>query len=289
MGHSHVFFTYLQPSTVGDLLFLPHSTAQEKPRTMATTFIRACSRTCHVSRTFTPASWRTTDRLTTTKSTFQTLHFSTSTNRTVLSTRSTGSVSFPSLSLTLATSNGRRVATSTLSSLGQTRFFANRRDSGYGIEPESEEEEFVDENGMTMKDRAKVEQWSQSFTKDSIPKGLLTLNFVRASGPGGQNVNKGKRSLLRWFFFMVKGCMVMEIFRCNCLLIFDVYFLEHHTSIVNTKVDMRFVVDDALWLPEYVRDRLQSQVSEGGGKHAPSCRLNAPSLTIKGPLSLCLT
>ncbi|ORZ26325.1 hypothetical protein BCR41DRAFT_301575 [Lobosporangium transversale] len=71
-----------------------------------------------------------------------------------------------------------------------------------------------------MKDREKIEKWARNFTKDSIPKGLLTLNFVRSSGPGGQNVNK-----------------------------------------VNTKVDMRFVVDEALWLPEYVRDRLKSEES----------------------------
>lgn len=32
------------------------------------------------------------------------------------------------------------------------------------------------------------------------------------------------------------------------------------SDIVNTKVDMRFIVDDALWLPEYVRDRLKSEV-----------------------------
>ncbi|KAK3815250.1 MAG: translation release factor [Benniella sp.] len=83
---------------------------------------------------------------------------------------------------------------------------------------EDEEEEFRDENGMTMKEREKIEKWAQNFSKDSIPKGLLTLNFVRSSGPGGQNVNK-----------------------------------------VNTKVDMRFVVDEAMWLPEYVRGRLKSE------------------------------
>ncbi|KAI8353714.1 hypothetical protein B0O80DRAFT_386601 [Mortierella sp. GBAus27b] len=86
---------------------------------------------------------------------------------------------------------------------------------------------------MTIRDREKIEKWAEKFTKDSIPKGLLTLNFVRSSGPGGQNVNKGKCFLSS-----------MPVF-----------------SIVNTKVDMRFVVDEAMWLPEYVRDRLKSEES----------------------------
>ncbi|KAF9169566.1 hypothetical protein BGX21_001010 [Mortierella sp. AD011] len=103
----------------------------------------------------------------------------------------------------------------------QYRGFASRKESGVDANSSgSEEEEFVDDNGMTMKDREKIEKWAKNFTKESIPKGLLTLNFVRSSGPGGQNVNK-----------------------------------------VNTKVDMRFVVDDAVWLPEYVRDRLKSEES----------------------------
>ncbi|KAI1319468.1 hypothetical protein EDD11_004045 [Mortierella claussenii] len=104
----------------------------------------------------------------------------------------------------------------------QQRGFASRRESGSTTESSADETdgEFEDENGMTMKDREKIEKWTRNFTKDSIPKGLLTLNFVRSSGPGGQNVNK-----------------------------------------VNTKVDMRFVVDEAMWLPEYVRDRLKSQES----------------------------
>jgi len=73
----------------------------------------------------------------------------------------------------------------------QHRSFASKRELTAESSSE-EEEEFRDDNGMTMKDREKIENWAKYFTKDSIPKGLLTLNFVRASGPGGQNVNKGK-------------------------------------------------------------------------------------------------
>ncbi|KAG0279428.1 hypothetical protein BGZ95_001247 [Linnemannia exigua] len=84
-----------------------------------------------------------------------------------------------------------------VSSLEQQRGFASRKESAAeASESDSgSDEEFRDDNGMTLKDREKIENWAKGFTKDSIPKGLLTLNFVRASGPGGQNVNKGSFKL----------------------------------------------------------------------------------------------
>ncbi|KAG0268762.1 hypothetical protein DFQ27_005842 [Actinomortierella ambigua] len=92
----------------------------------------------------------------------------------------------------------------------------------YSIDPD-----FLDDNGMNQQERAKIEKWAAGFTKDQIPKGLLTINFVRASGPGGQNVNK-----------------------------------------VNTKVDMRFNIDEAVWLPPFVREQLKvkeaSKINKNG-------------------------
>lgn len=97
--------------------------------------------------------------------------------------------------LSTVTANGRSRAAPPLclwifQEQQQQRGFATKGEDS--AESDDEEEEFRDENGMTMKEREKIEKWAENFTKDSIPKGLLTLNFVRSSGPGGQNVNKGK-------------------------------------------------------------------------------------------------
>ncbi|KAF9964011.1 hypothetical protein BGZ65_011602 [Modicella reniformis] len=93
----------------------------------------------------------------------------------------------------------------------QQRGFTSSASAASSAESDDDkDEDFRDENGMTMKDREKIEKWAQNFSTDSIPKGLLTLNFVRS---------------------------------------------------INTKVDMRFVVDQAMWLPEYVRDRLKLEES----------------------------
>ena len=64
---------------------------------------------------------------------------------------------------------------------------------------------------------------SESWTvpnQISIPEDQLTISFARASGAGGQNVNK-----------------------------------------VNTKVELRFHLDTATWIPQEVRQRLKSNES----------------------------
>ncbi|KAI9105880.1 hypothetical protein DFS34DRAFT_33769 [Phlyctochytrium arcticum] len=64
-----------------------------------------------------------------------------------------------------------------------------------------------------------VEKWLSTFSKDHIPKETFETSFSRASGPGGQNVNK-----------------------------------------VNTKVDMRFSLGQAYWLPPEVIGALRNQL-----------------------------
>jgi len=71
---------------------------------------------------------------------------------------------------------------------------------------------------------------------------LITFTFARSSGPGGQNVNKGKLSSSIYLF------LIDEI--TNIFII-----------LVNTKVDMRFNLNEAKWIPEYARKKLAIQVN----------------------------
>lgn len=77
---------------------------------------------------------------------------------------------------------------------------------------------------------------------------LITFTFARSSGPGGQNVNKGKLIIFQFFLIFIFHLMFN-------LLIFFSYFK------VNTKVDMRFNLNEATWIPEYARKKLAIQVN----------------------------
>ncbi|CAG8469392.1 2305_t:CDS:2 [Acaulospora morrowiae] len=74
----------------------------------------------------------------------------------------------------------------------------------------------------TPQDVERAKRWLKKFTKDSIPRDSLDMSFARSSGPGGQN------------FF---------------------------SQIVNTKVDLRFNLGQAHWIPEYARKQLAIQKS----------------------------
>ncbi|SGZ38307.1 uncharacterized protein HGUI_00507 [Hanseniaspora guilliermondii] len=36
----------------------------------------------------------------------------------------------------------------------------------------------------------KINEWIDNFNKDTVPKSCMSVQYVRSSGPGGQNVNK---------------------------------------------------------------------------------------------------
>jgi hypothetical protein len=48
---------------------------------------------------------------------------------------------------------------------------------------------------FTPEERAKyaaINEWREKFTKEKIPYRTFNITYMRSSGPGGQNVNKGK-------------------------------------------------------------------------------------------------
>lgn len=36
----------------------------------------------------------------------------------------------------------------------------------------------------------RINDWIDKFNKDTVPKSCMSIQYVRSSGPGGQNVNK---------------------------------------------------------------------------------------------------
>jgi peptidyl-tRNA hydrolase ICT1 len=91
---------------------------------------------------------------------------------------------------------------------------------------------------------AEASRWCKTFSKEQIPKNELKISVSRSSGPGGQNVNKGKQTYNRY------------IPKCSY------EFLHLFLCLVNTKVDIRLGIQDATWIPEYARIKILQEVSQ---------------------------
>ena len=51
-----------------------------------------------------------------------------------------------------------------------------------------------DDNSANAEAIRKSKRWLEELTADKIPRREFEVSYARSSGPGGQNVNKGKLS-----------------------------------------------------------------------------------------------
>jgi len=53
--------------------------------------------------------------------------------------------------------------------------------------------------GVMREELREVAAWARRFKVDDLPRDKFTAAFSRSSGPGGQNVNKGKKGFIHSF------------------------------------------------------------------------------------------
>jgi len=78
----------------------------------------------------------------------------------------------------------------------------------------------------------------------------LTVTFSRSSGPGGQNVNKRELACPRGTYACTSAHNVWLCYASGM----------HYGLAVNTKVEVRFHVQSADWIPKRVKRRVESMV-----------------------------
>lgn len=98
----------------------------------------------------------------------------------------------------------------------------------------------------------------------------VTVNFARSGGPGGQNVNKGEFTSSSFILnkrlvpILLLSLLLMLLLFCNlyhpCCYLLSLLVVKSDYCTVNTKVDMRFNVENAYWLSDRIREKIMQMV-----------------------------